>query len=99
MQTEPHLISKRVDFENDTDGALVVKHSQFIPDEFITQNRLERADSVSTPAGEFHRVARIPEAFADKWGMEYLMNASVADILKRLRQEQLDGFITSNKVF
>jgi len=90
--------SKTVDFETAPGGELIIKQQQYIPDEFMSDLRKEREDSLHTPAGEFHRVARIPEALADKWGMEFMMNAPVAEILKRLRMEQLDGFIASNKV-
>lgn len=88
---------KLVTFEDAPEG-LVIKQTQVIPDEWLQANRLERANSISTPAGELHKVASIPEAYVDKWGMEYVMKAPVADILKRLRKEQLDDFITSNKV-
>jgi hypothetical protein len=90
--------SKTVDFENAPGGELIIKQQQYIPDEFLSDLRKEREDSLSTPAGEFHRVARIPQVLADKWGVEFMMNAPVAEILKRLRQEQLDAFIASNKV-
>ena len=94
-----HMHNPTVDFETVPGGGeLIVKRQQYIPDDFLSELRDERADSLHTPAGEFHRVARIPAALADKWGMEFMMNAPVAEILKRLRQEQLDVFIASNKV-
>lgn len=98
MLQQPYVIEKQVSFHNDPGGDLVIKHEQFIPDEFMSDLRKEREDSLHTPAGELHRVARIPTALADEWGMEFLMNAPVTEILKRLRQAQLDGFIASNKV-
>lgn len=99
---QPQVIEKLVSFSNDIGGGLVIKHEQYIPDDFISDLRREREDSLSTPAGEFHRVASIPTGWVDKWKREgfdiYDKNVTNADIIKRLRKEQLDGFITSNKV-
>jgi hypothetical protein len=96
----PTVIEKLVSFHNDIGGGLIVKHEQHIPDEFISSLRREREDSLSTPAGEYHRVASIPTAIVDKWLKEGfdIYRETVQEILKRLRKEQLDGFITSNKV-
>jgi hypothetical protein len=91
-------IEKLVSFETAPGGDLVIKHEQYIPDEFISDLRREREDSLSTPAGEFHRVLSIPTALADEWGMEFIMNAPIGEIKKRLQKAQLDAFITSNKV-
>lgn len=96
----PILIDKLVSFEDDIGGGLVIKHDQFIPDDFVPSLRREREDSLSTPAGEFHRVASIPTALVDQWKREgFDINVEpVREILKRLHKQQFDGFITSNKV-
>jgi predicted transcriptional regulator len=93
------LIDKLVGFGENADG-LFIKQTQYIPDDYLSDLRKEREDSLSTPAGEFHRVASIPTAIVDKWIAEgFDINvAPIAEILKRLRSEQFDGFITSNKV-
>jgi hypothetical protein len=95
-----NLIDKLVSFDTAPGGELIIKHEQDIPDEFISDIRKERMDSLHTPAGEFHRVARIPTAVVDKWYAEGfdIHREPVTEILKRLRKEQLDGFIASNKV-
>ena len=95
MQTIEKLVSLDVAPEG-----LVIKHEQYIPDDFISDLRKEREDSLHTPAGEFHRVASIPTAWVDKWKAEGfdIMVEPINEVLKRLRKEQLDGFITSNKV-
>lgn len=97
---EPQVIEKLVSFHDDIGGGLVIKHEQDIPDDFIMDLRREREDSLSTPAGEFHRVASVPTALVDKWFKEGfdINREPVQAILKRLRKEQFDGFITSNKV-
>lgn len=100
MSDNPHVIDKLVSFDMNC-GDLVIKHSQYIPDEFLSDLRKQREDSLHTPAGEgFHLVGSVPTAVADRWMREgyniYL--EPVTESLKRLRLEQLDGFIASNKV-
>lgn len=98
MQTLTH--ESLVSFDNAPGGDLVIKAEQYIPDDFVTACRNERADSLSTPAGEFHRVASIPTSVVDEWRAQgFDINVEpVSEILKRLRNKQLDGFITSNKI-
>ncbi len=100
MTEQVRTYEKLVSFENAPGGDLVIKNEQYIPDEFISTLRKERADSLHTPAGEFHRVASIPTAVVDKWYREGfdIQREPIQATLKRLRQEQLDAFITSNKV-
>jgi len=88
-----------VDVGADCDGVFF-KSSQFIPDDHVSALRLERDNSLSTPSGDMHRVASVPVEVANKWKREGfdIMREPAAAILARLRQEQLDGFITSNKV-
>jgi hypothetical protein len=98
------IIEKLVRFEDGvgvgSNANLVIAEEQFIPDEFLSSLRRERMDSISTPAGEFHRVASVPTGIVDKWKREGfdIYREPAEEILKRLRQEQLDAFITSNKV-
>lgn len=99
--SETKVIENLVSFHDDVGGGLVIKQQQYIPDQFVTDCRNERADSLSTRAVTFHRVASIPTAFVDKWkALGFDINVEpVSAILARLRKEELDGFITSNKVF
>jgi hypothetical protein len=92
------IIGSKLAFENAPGGDLVIKRSQFIPDEFISDLRREREDSLHTPAGEMHRVFSIPVHLVHEWGWEFINNAPIAEIKKRLQKAQLDAFITSNKV-
>lgn len=97
---QPTVIEKLVSFHNDPGGALVIKNTQEIPDEFLTDLRNERLDSLHTPAGDMHRVCSIPTVLADEWKRQGfdIMVEPIPEILKRLRKFHLDGFITSNKV-
>ena len=96
--SEPILIDPVTEFVDTVDG-LAIKREQVIPQKFIDDIRAERDDSIQTPAGEMYRVARIPTAVIDKWhreGFDY-NRAPVRDILRKLRLDQLDGFITTKK--
>ena len=80
---------------------LAVERTQNITDDFIRGNREEYDDSLSAtvdPDG-YHRVARIPTAVVEKWLMEgfSIYEHSHRDIIKKLREEDLDYFITSKK--
>jgi hypothetical protein len=98
--SEPQVIDKLVSFDTAPGGDLVTKHQQYIPDEFLSDLRRERMNSVSTPAGEFHRVASIPVIVVEELtrrGID-IYRDSIQDILKMLRKIEAEAFITSNKV-
>jgi hypothetical protein len=98
--TDQRYIDKLVSFDTAPGGDLVIKHSQEIPDEFLTELRQERGDSLTTPAGTFHRVASVPIAcveWMEKQGID-LNRAPISEILRWMRKWELDAFITSNKV-
>lgn len=92
------IIETQVAFKENADG-LLIEHSQHIPDEFLTECRLERADSLHTPAGEFHRVARLPQAVLEEWiaqGVD-VWNLTAKEVIRLLQRKDLDAFITTNK--
>lgn len=93
------LIDSDYRFDENSEG-LVLERFQAIPDQFLSGLRDERARNRNTAAGEMHRVASIPVAVVDKWKSEGrdFDNAKVSEILKWLREENLDAFICSDKV-
>lgn len=80
-----------------TDG-LFVKKDQYISDEFLTANRDARFESKER-AREYHRFASIPVVVVEQWLKEGfdVYKESPKAILKRLREQNLEAFITSNK--
>lgn len=85
-------------FGEDADG-LHLRRTQHIPDWYLDELRVERENSLSTPAGEMHRVASIPVVVLEEWhaeGFDY-NRAPIEDILARLRKRELDAFVTSKK--
>lgn len=77
---------------------LFIKKQQFISDEFLTANRDARFES-KAPSKEYHRFASIPVVVVEQWLKEGfdVYKESPKAIMKRLRQQNLEAFITSNK--
>jgi hypothetical protein len=80
-------------------GEHYTKTTQFIPPEYLNQLKAEKEDSMAQREGEFMRVASIPVAVHEQWlreGFDMMKEPAKATI-KRLRDQQLDAFITTNK--
>lgn len=86
-------------FGENTEG-LIIQTFQQIPQEFTDALKAERYEnSQSRVKGEYHRVASIPVVVIDKWmreGFDFYQ-ASAKQIITRLKLENLDDFITSDK--
>lgn len=80
-------------------GDLAVRYEQEITDEFLRETKEARAASSHAPMGDYHKVASIPAAVADVWKRQGfdVFTAPAREILKRLREENLDAFITTTK--
>ena len=92
------FIDAGVDFHENSEG-LVIEKYQEIPQSFIDGLRAEKANSKSVREGEMQRVASIPVVVVDKWiaeGFDF-QNATAKQILAKLRMENLDAFITTEK--
>ena len=92
------FIDSGVDFHENSEG-LVIEKYQEIPRSFIDGLRAEKANSKSVREGEMQRVASIPVVVVDKWiaeGFDF-QNATAKQILAKLRMENLDAFITTEK--
>lgn len=92
------FIDQQVDFEETSDG-LVIEKYQEIPQYFLDSLRRQRDNSKSVREGEYMRVASIPVAVVDRWqadGFDFT-NATAAQIVAKLKLENLDGFLTTNK--
>jgi hypothetical protein len=104
MDTSPAVVDKLVGFEEDyTDSSagtqLLIRHSMDIPDDYISDLKRDKIDPDHAPSGDFMKVATIPVIWVEKWKREGfdIYQASAKEIIKRLRNEQLDAFITTNK--
>lgn len=94
------LVSFDEDHSNSADGPkLIIKHEQNIPDEFVSQLKRDKIDTLHTKMGDFYRVATIPLAIVEKWDRAgfHIEEHSAHEIMAQLRKEDLDAFITTNK--
>lgn len=95
------IIDSDVKYDEYTDG-FVVETFQAIPQTFTDSLKQERFENSQnrTPDG-YHRAASIPVVVIDKWMREgfNFYDESGPAIITRLKQENLDGFITSDKAF
>jgi hypothetical protein len=88
----------QTDYLQDGDS-VIRKSSQYIPDSYLRSLRAERDNSMAQREDNFMRVASIPVAVVEKWKREGfdIYQVDGKEILKKLREEQLDAFITTNK--
>ena len=95
---EPKLIQSNTEFLDDA-GDFTRKHSQHITQDFLDDLKQSRDASMSTRAGEMMRVASIPTVVVEKWLREgfNIWEASGSEIVKRLKAEDLDMFLATNK--
>lgn len=92
------ILDSFTDFEDNADG-LLIKRQQEIPEDFLSDLKRQREDSTSVREREFMHVASIPVIVHEKWLKEGYdcTKAPVRETLKRLREQGLDAFITTNK--
>ena len=94
------LIGSRADWLEDADG-LVLKQSQDISQAFLDGIKDTRNASLDKREGDYMSVAQIPVVVVEKWMREGfdIMGPGItaAEIVKRLKEENLDAFLTTEK--
>ena len=82
-------------------GGVYRKHTQNISQSFLDNLAEQRKASVGRKEGDFMRVASIPTVIVEKWMREgfNIMSGehSAAEIVKKLKQENLEAFLTTEK--
>lgn len=77
------------------------RYDQEIPDEFLTRIKDQRFGMAKSSENDFMEVADVPVAVVDQWkrqGFDIMKEEVTADmIVKRLRSEGLEAFISTNK--
>ncbi len=75
------------------------KHTQDISQAFLDDLKDSRNASKDQNEGEFMRVASIPVAVAEQWKREGfdIYEATGQEIVKRLRDQNLDAFLATDK--
>jgi hypothetical protein len=80
-------------------GGLVRKHTQNITQAFLDDLKDSRNASKDTKAGELMRVASIPVSVTEQWAREgfNIYEVTGKEIIKRLREQNLDYFLATEK--
>lgn len=83
------------------DGKLLVGHRQEIDATFLDRLADQRLASASVREGDFMKVASIPAAIVDSWAARgfniFDPNVAAADVLTRLRAEDMGALLATNK--
>ncbi len=89
------MFDTKSDLVFDGDGIAAIKRTQEIPEDFL--GRLRETREAPNRSSEFRMVCSIPVALVETWKAQGfdVMTAPAKDILRRLRAENLDAFITS----
>lgn len=94
------LVGVQNDFSEEA-GNLVRTDSQQISQGFLDDLKDKRNHSTNQLEGDFQHVASIPVIFVEKWKKEGfdIMDGSVPfkEIIKKLKAENLDGFMATEK--
>ena len=94
------LIGINTDFGCDVDG-VYTKQTQHLSNQFLDSLKEQRNASKDQREGEFMRVASIPTIIVEKWmreGFDIMSGKhSAAEIVKRLKAENLEAFLTTEK--
>ena len=94
------LVGVTTDFGENADG-LFIKKSQDIPQRLLDDLKDQRNHSTTRRGGEFMKVASIPAVVAEKWLKECFNildhNVNGKEIVRRLKAENLDGFLATDK--
>jgi hypothetical protein len=93
-----NLLSGSTDFLQDGNN-VIQKSTQIISQSFMDDLKESRNQTSGKPSGEFMRVASIPTTVVEKWMREgfNIWEASGTEIVKRLKNESLDGFLATDK--
>ena len=101
MTSKPiDLVGVNNDFREEA-GNLVRQDSQHISDTLLTSLKDKRHETASQLEGDFMHVASIPVIIVQKWQKEGfdIMQPGVTykEIVARLRAENLEGFLATDK--
>lgn len=93
-----HDIQNRFMLEHKGDEN-VIEQTQYIAPSFLDTLRRQRENSLNQKEGEFMSVAEVPVSVYEQWLREGfdMMKEDPKAILMRLKQQDLEAFITTKK--
>ncbi len=98
QDTQMHTVQSNILQDNDHQN-FNIKQTQHVPQSFIDDIRKQRENSLGLAEGEYMSVARVPVLVHEKWlreGFDMMKEPAYA-IVARLKQENLDAFLTTKK--
>ncbi len=95
---DTNLLGVNTDFLQSGDD-VIRKNTQNISQSFLDDLKDSRNASKDQQEGEYMRVASIPVIVAEQWMREgfNIYEASGQEIVKRLKEQNLDGFMATEK--
>jgi hypothetical protein len=95
------LHDAEVSFDQDrSTNDLIIRHHQYIPDNFISDLKSNKMASASERSGDMMLALSVPvsviEEMQSKYGFD-AMTAKISDVRKMLQRLHLDAFIATNK--
>ena len=98
MTDKVNLVGTSTEFGCDADGVFM-KNTQEIPTSFLDSLAQQRNEMSGKREDDFMRVASIPVVVVEKWMREgfNIWEATGQEIVKRLKDQALDGFMATNK--
>ena len=100
MTDKIKLAGVQHDYHEDS-GGLLNKRTQHISQSFLDDIKEQRNQSAGRREGDYMRVASIPTVIVEKWMSEgfniFDQNVDGKDIIKRLKAEGLEAFLTTEK--
>jgi hypothetical protein len=93
-----HEVQNKVLLDADEHN-FTIEHPQHISQNFLDRLKVQREDSLGQSEGDYMSVAQVPVAVHEQWLREGfdMMTAPANEIVARLKQQQLDAFITTKK--
>jgi hypothetical protein len=99
--TNPHMYDAEVSFDQDrSNNDLIIKHHQYIPDDFVSDLKAGKMDSKNARSGDMMLALSVPVSVIEDLQRLYnfdAMNAPIAEVRKMLERLHMDAFIATNK--
>lgn len=86
--------------QNDGFNTLTIKNQQYIPDNFVSDLKAGKMDSLHTRSGDMMLALSVPTSVIEELWTKYqfdAMDAPIAEIKRMLERLHLDAFIATNK--
>jgi hypothetical protein len=96
-----NLYDTEVSFDQDrSNNDLIIKHHQYIPDDFVSDLKSAKMDSKNARSGDMMLALSVPVSVIEDLQRLYnfdAMNAPIAEVRKMLERLHMDAFIATNK--